>query len=382
MHFTTMKIGFDAKRAFKNRTGLGNYSRMLIGGVASRCPDLGGVLYSPDISGIYAAHFDSYPNLSVVQPSGLARLFPHLWRSYGIAARLTSDGVDIFHGLSHELPHCISRKIRRVVTMHDLIVWRYPELYKAFDRTVYRIKMRHACKIADIVVAASEQTKRDLQEFLHVPEQKIRVVYQSCDPIFWQPLTDEARQSARERYNLPQHYIICVGTIERRKNQVAAVEALAKLPEELHLVIVGGHRTKYYDTVVATIKRLGLENRVHILDKAQFVDFPALYANAEMSMYVSEFEGFGIPVLESMCCDTPVITSNVSSMPEVGGEAVLYVNPEEVDDIAAKALQLYNDESLRQQFVEKGREQRNKFTTDVISRQMVDLYKEALKVEN
>lgn len=371
-----MKIGFDAKRAFKNRTGLGNYSRMLIGGVASRCPDLGGVLYSPDISGIYAAHFDSYPNLSVVQLSGLARLFPHLWRSYGIAARLSSDGVDIFHGLSHELPHFIPKKVKKVVTMHDLIVWRYPHLFPLFDRIVYRTKMRHSCKIADVVVAASEQTKRDLVDFLHVPEEKIRVVYQSCDPIFWQPVTDRARADVRSRYRLPEHYIICVGTIERRKNQASVVEALAKLPEELHLVIVGGHRTKYYDTVVGNIKRLGLGNRVHILDKATFADFPALYSCAEMSMYVSEFEGFGIPVLESMCCDTPVVTSNVSSMPEVGGEAVLYANPEDVDDIAAKALQLYSDEALRLQLVEKGREQRKLFTESEITRQIVDLYNE------
>ena len=377
-----MVIGYDAKRVYKNKTGLGNYSRMLVGGVARNCHEAVCKLYSPDISGSFADFFSGDTNIEAVQPSGLARLFPHLWRSYGIATRLTSDGVQIFHGLSHELPHFIPKKVKKVVTMHDLIVWRYPHLFPLFDRTVYRTKMRHSCKIADIVVAASEQTKRDLQEFLHVPEQKIRVVYQSCDPIFWQPVTDEAKADVRSRYQLPEHYIICVGTIERRKNQASVVEALAKLPEELHLVIVGGHRTKYYDTVVATIKRLGLEPRVHIIDKAQFADFPALYANAEMSMYVSEFEGFGIPVLESMCCDTPVITSNVSSMPEVGGEAVLYVNPEEVDDIAAKALQLHNDEALRLKLVEKGRGQRKKFTTDVISRQMVDLYKEALKVEN
>ncbi len=377
-----MKIGFDAKRAFKNRTGLGNYSRMLIGGVASRCPDLGGVLYSPDISGPFADFFSGFNNIETVQPSGLARLFPHLWRSYGIAARLASDGVQIFHGLSHELPHFIPKKVKKVVTIHDLIVWRYPHLFPLFDRNVYRTKMRHSCKIADIVVAASEQTKRDLQEFLHVPEQKIRVVYQSCDPIFWKPVTDEAKADVRSRYQLPEHYLICVGTIERRKNQASVVDALAKLPEELHLVIVGGHRTNYYDTVCGTIKRLGLENRVHILDKAQFADFPSLYANADMSMYVSEFEGFGIPVLESMCCDTPVITSNVSSMPEVAGDAAFYVDPRDVADIAAKALQLYSDENLRLQLVEKGREQRQKFATEVISRQMVDLYKELATIDN
>ena len=369
-----MVIGYDAKRVYKNKTGLGNYSRMLVGGVARNCPDAVCKLYSPDISGLFADFFSGIDNIKAVQPTGIARLFPHLWRSYGIARRLSRDGVDIFHGLSHELPHFIPQKVKKVVTMHDLIVWRYPHLFPLFDRIVYRTKMHHSCKIADIVVAASEQNKRDLVEFLHVPEEKIRVVYQSCDPIFWQPVIAEAIAAARQKYNLPDHYIICVGTIEQRKNQVSAVEALAKLPEDVYLVIVGGHRTAYYDTVVGTIKRLGLEKRVHILDKAVFADFPVLYAGAEASLYVSEFEGFGIPVLESMCCDTPVVTSNVSSMPEVGGEAVLYANPKDVDDIAAKALQLCTDEALRQKLVEKGREQRKKFTSEEISRQIVQLY--------
>ncbi|MBO4740548.1 MAG: glycosyltransferase, partial [Bacteroidales bacterium] len=168
-----MVIGFDAKRAFKNKTGLGNYSRMLVGGVAGMYPDVECRLYSPSADGAFAKHFSGLGNVEVTTPAGMGRLFPHLWRSFVVSARLTCDGVDIFHGLSHELPHFIPKRVKKMVTMHDLIVWRYPHLYKLFDRSVYRAKMRHSCKIADIVVAASEQTKRDLQDFLHVPEQKI-----------------------------------------------------------------------------------------------------------------------------------------------------------------------------------------------------------------
>lgn len=371
-----MVIGFDAKRAFKNKTGLGNYSRMLVGGVAEMYPDVECRLYSPSADGAFANHFSGLGNVEVTTPAGIGRLFPHLWRGFGVSARLTCDGVDIFHGLSHELPHFIPQRVKKVVTMHDLIVWRYPHLYKLFDRSVYRAKMRHSCKIADIVVAASEQTKRDLQDFLHVPEQKIRVIYQSCDPMFWQPITEETKNAVRTRYNLPEHYIICVGTIERRKNQAAVAEALARLPEYFHLVIVGGHSTDYYNTVVETVRRFNVGNRVHMLGKASFADFPALYANAEMSMYVSAFEGFGIPVLESLCCDTPVITSNLSSMPEVGGDAALYVNPADIDDIVEKAMSLINDTELRNRLITNGQRQRQKFSTAEISRQMYNLYKE------
>lgn len=371
-----MKIGYDAKRAFKNRTGLGNYSRMIIGGIANAAPHITGLLYTPGIDGQFSGYFDNVPNIKVVQPGGVARLFPHLWRSYGIAARLNGDGVQIFHGLSHELPHLIPKRVKTVVTMHDMIVWRYPQLFKPFDRMVYRIKMRHSCHIADLVVAASQQTKSDIVEILDVPTEKIRVVYQSCDPIFWQPVAEQAKAEVRTRYNLPQNYAICVGTIERRKNQHSVVRAMASLPDNLHLVLVGGHHTGYYNTVQQTIQETDMEQRVHILDNARFSDFPALYANAMMSVYVSEFEGFGIPVLEAMCCNTPVVTSNTSSMPEVGGDAALYANPNNVDDISEKILALYNNAHLRQQLVEKGTLQRQNFTAQKISRQMIDLYEE------
>ena len=151
---------------------------------------------------------------------------------------------------------------------------------------------------------------------------------------------------------------------------------MASLPDNLHLVLVGGHHTGYYNTVQQTIQETGMEQRVHILDNARFSDFPALYANAMMSVYVSEFEGFGIPVLEAMCCNTPVVTSNTSSMPEVGGDAALYANPNNVDDISEKILALYNNAHLRQQLVEKGTLQRQNFTAQKISRQMIDLYEE------
>ena len=377
-----MKIGFDAKRAFKNRTGLGNYSRNLIGGIAESGEDISAVLYTPDNDGPYSNYFSMYRGFRVIMPKGISRFFPHFWRSCGVSFRLRSDRVKIYHGLSNELPYCVPKNVKQVVTVHDLIDWRYPELYNKTDRHIYHKKLRHACKNADVIVAASQQTKRDLQEFLQVPEEKIRVIYQTCDPMFWHAEIDEVRDDVRKRYKLPQKYIICVGTIEKRKNQVAIVEALSNLPEDLHLVIVGGHRTGYYDTLMDNVSMLRLNDRVHILENALFDDFPALYANAMLSMYVSEFEGFGIPVLESMCCDTPVITSNVSSMPEVGGDAALYVNPENVDDIASKALQLYHDPTYRQQLVEKGREQRKKFAEPVITRQIVDLYKELVTIDN
>ena len=377
-----MVIGFDAKRAFQNNTGLGNYSRMMVCGLAQEHQDLRAFLYSPDMSGEYKQYFTGYANISTRQPTGIDRHVPNIWRRFGVTFHLKEDKVKIFHGLSHELPHGIPRSIKRVVTIHDLIVWRYPQFYSVVDRAIHRSKIRHSCKIADVVVAVSEQTKRDLVELLHVPEDKIKVVYQSCDPIFWKPVSESDKQYVREEYHLPEKYIICVGSIEERKNQIAVVKALAELPDDVHLVIVGKNHGTYHASLMSAVKSLRLTNRVHVIGKADFEDFPALYACACALAYMSLYEGFGIPILESLCCDTPVVTSNRSSMPEAGGDAALYADPEKPAEIAQRLKSIIDDPALRRQLVEKGRIQRAKFTQHNIIDQLYALYRGLLPEEN
>lgn len=377
-----MVIGFDAKRAFQNNTGLGNYSRMLLCGLASEHQNLRAFLYSPRISGEYAKYFSGYANISTRTPSSIDRFFPDIWRRFGVTVHLSEDKVKLFHGLSHELPHGIPRSIKRVVTMHDLIVWRYPQFYKPLDRVVHRIKQRHSCRIADVVVAISEQTKRDLMEYLHVPESKIRVIYQSCDPMFWEPVAESDIDYVRSTYHLPEKYVICVGTIEERKNQLAVVKAMAQLPADVHLVIVGKNHGGYHAVLSGAIRSNGLTERVHILHDADFEDFPALYAGAVASVYMSLFEGFGIPILESMCCGTPVVTSNVSSMPEAGGDAALYADPKNPDEIAARLKSIIDDPVLRSQLVEKGKVQCQKFTPHLAVSGLYDLYMSLLPDED
>ena len=369
-----MIIGFDAKRAFQNSTGLGNYSRMLICGLAHEHQDVRAFLYSPFMDGEYKKYFSSYANVSTRMPSSIDRFFPNLWRGFGVTVHLKEDKVNLFHGLSHELPHGIPSSIKKVVTVHDLIVWRYPGFYKPFDRFMHKIKQRHSCKIADAVVAISEQTKRDLIDYLHVPEEKIKVIYQSCDPIFWEPVSEEDRQYVKKTYNLPEKYIVCVGSIEERKNQATAVRAMTELPEDVHLVILGKPHGGYYSSLTGLIKSLKLTNRVHIIKDAEFEDFPALYANAVASVYMSVFEGFGIPILESMCSGTPVVTSNVSSMPEAGGDAALYADPHNPSEVAKQLKSIIDDSALREQLVAKGHVQSEKFSQHKIIGDLYDLY--------
>jgi glycosyltransferase involved in cell wall biosynthesis len=218
------------------------------------------------------------------------------------------------------------------------------------------------------VVAISEQTRRDLVEMMHVPEEKIRVVYQSCDAMFWLP-----PKPTTANYQLPAKYILCVGTIEERKNQLNVIEACRQLPEDVTLVIVGRPRGEYGRRVLAAAG-----DRVRILQNADFRDFPSLYAGAVASVYLSRFEGFGIPVLEAMCCDCPVVTSNVSSMPEAGGDAALYADPDDVDAVRAHLQRLLDDEAFRQQCIQKGRTQRVRFAPEKVAADMAAVYKSLL----
>ena len=185
----------------------------------------------------------------------------------------------------------------------------------------------------------------------------------------------------REEYHLPEKYVICVGSIEERKNQIGVVKAMAELPDDIHLVIVGKNHGNYQPSLMSAIKSLHLTDRVHIISKADFEDFPALYACAQASVYMSLFEGFGIPILESLCCDTPVVTSNVSSMPEAGGEAALYADPKNPSEIARQLKSIIDNPALRQQLVQKGREQREKFTQHRIISELYAMYRELVPLE-
>lgn len=373
-----MIIGYDAKRAFRNNSGLGNYSRMVIGGVCREGHGMvKSLLFTPTTKGRHTHYFDDIQEVEVRQPRGLWAMAGGIWRSVwsGLCAR--REGVDIYHGLSHELPLFLGNGVKKVVTMHDLIVRRYPEFFKPADRIIHRLKMRHACRVADMVIAISEQTKRDLVDMMHVPEEKIRVVYQSCDPIFWNPPSATLPPS-HTAIHLPERYIIAVGTVEERKNQVAAVRALALLPEDVCLVVVGRPRGNYPQQVRRVAKELGVDHRVIFLQNAAFSDFPALYRGAVASVYMSVFEGFGIPVLESLCCDCPVVTSNVSSMPEAGGDAALYAAPDDYRTLAAHLSRLLSDPAFRTSQIEKGRTQRLKFAPEMVSQDMLALYRSLL----
>ena len=367
-----MIIGFDAKRAFRNFTGLGNYSRSNISMLSEFYPDNSYVLYTPPYPPHAEHFFADRENIRIVQPQGMYRRFPSVWRSFGIAPYAKRDGIQLFHGLSGELPTGLAKQnIRSIVTIHDLIFLRYPQFYKPIDRLIYAKKFKTACVNADLIIAISKQTKQDVIDFFDISEDKIRLVYQGCHPQFYAECSDEYCQTIAKKYQLPPKYILYVGTIEERKNLHSIVKALAAIPDAYSLVAVG-KPTDYMKEVIAEIHRLGLTDRVHFIHHSDFRDLPAIYQQAEVFVLPSLFEGFGIPVLEALNSKIPVITSNVSGLSEAGGTDSIYVNPADSKELEQALLRLFADSNLRNSMITNGYKHAQNFREEKI---VADLWK-------
>ncbi|MEA3460658.1 MAG: glycosyltransferase family 1 protein, partial [Bacteroidota bacterium] len=277
-----MRIGFDAKRAFNNYSGLGNYSRYIISNICRFYPENECFLYTPKI--VDAELFNEPQSSTIGLPGGIWFRSGSLWRSFGLTSRLNKDAIELYHGLSNELPVGIHRSpIKTVITIHDLIFMEYPELYPSVSRNIYERKVRYGTRVAGRIIAASEQTKQDIIRFLNVDESRIRVVYQGCHRQFYSRVSEETMQFTRQRFVLPAEYLLYVGTIEERKNLLKIVQALHQGHIDYPLVVVG-KKTAYFNQVRQFIEGKGLSN-IYFLDQVQASDLPAIYQGSSGFIY-------------------------------------------------------------------------------------------------
>ena len=353
-----MNIAFDAKRAYQNNTGLGNYSRTLISSLATYFPQHNYYLYAPKLTTLYQTA--AFSNMQPVLPEKrLHRWFRSAWRSKYVVGELAAKGIDIYHGLSHEIPFSIHKSgVKSVVTMHDLIFERYPGQYNPIDVQTYRRKARYACQYADKIIAISEQTKQDIIHYYKTPAEKIEVVYQSCDESFAVTHDESSIRQMKAQYGLPESYFLYVGSIIERKNLMGIIHAMLHLKGDvdLPLVILGGG-SSYKKKVKAFVEQHGMSDRIIWLnEKARLADadLPLLYQGAEALIYPSIFEGFGIPILEALWSRTPVITSTGSCFGETGGDAALYVNPLQPSTIADAMRKVLREPSFAAEMKIKG----------------------------
>ncbi|MDR1180544.1 MAG: glycosyltransferase family 4 protein [Bacteroidales bacterium] len=365
-----MRIGFDAKRIFFNHSGLGNYGRNIFSALCNSCPDNDYFLFTPHENG----NLFSIEHTRIITPQGFYAFFSSLWKYRHIGHDARKYNLDIYHGLSNELPRDIDISgAKRVVTIHDTIFMRYPQWYKWHDRMIYKQKTAFACKKADVIIAASQQTKEDLIRFFHIKEEKIQVIYQPCNAIFSSKPTEKQKQEVKEKLNLPDLFILMVGNIEKRKNIINVINAVQYQDVNIPLVIVG-KESGYALELKKQIAQRNIKN-VRFCHDVPSSDLPAVYALANMFIYPSFFEGFGIPIIEALSCEAPVITSNTSCFKETGGNAVLYVDPNSDEEIAQAIYVILNDSELRANLIQKGRKQIKKFSPDVIAEKIMDLYR-------
>lgn len=376
-----MRIGFDAKKIVSNLTGIGNYSRNIVNAL-SAYPDNRYVLFAPQ-KGTEECLRDLKESASVsfVYPSAHSSFGQEWWRCRGITGEIARQQIDIFHGLSNELPMGLHKtKCKSVVTIHDLIFLRHPEYYNFIMRQILKAKTYYACRHADKIIAISRQTKQDIMDFYHIPESRIEVVYQGCNPAFQHKVSEDVQLATQKFYQIPSRYILCVGTIEPRKNQLTLVRTLPELREKIHLVLIG-KSTPYQHVIEEEAHRLGIQERVHIFNRIPNRDLPAIYQGSTLFASLSFFEGFGIPVLEAITSGVPVIAATGSCLEEAGGPDSIYCDPSNPAQIADKFNELLACPERRVQMIQSGLKYASSFSESSVTGQLLSVYRQLLQRE-
>ncbi len=372
----SLKIGFDAKRAYQNYTGLGNYSRDLLKQMFSDFPENEYLLYTPKSTRNPRLTFlNEYKNVSTRFPnSPVHKTFKGYWRSINLEKTLKKDNIDIFHGLSNEIPRRRNSNINYIVTIHDLIFKRYPRNYRSIDRKIHNIKFRYAAKNADLTIAISEQTKSDLVNFYKIDPAKIKVLYQSCHDNFRRTYSSDVINHIKEKFQLPENFILNVGTIETRKNLNALIQAIPLMKNDLPIVVVG-RKTKYFNFLKVQMTKLKIDpSRIMFLKNVSIEELPSIYKLADLFIYPSLFEGFGIPIIESLISGTPVITTKEGCFSEAGGPDSIYIDPLNYQEIAHAVDQLLDDTQQQQLMIAAGLKYVQKFDPQKLSKELMEIY--------
>ncbi len=369
-----MRIGFDAKRAFHNKRGLGNYSRDLIRILSNEFPENEYVLFNPRET--KTPLLECPPGCIQITPSSpLDKKFPSFWRTFQIPKSYKQLELDIFHGLSNEIPFSLKgSKTHTVLTLHDLIFIKYPQLYPLTDRILYKSKYLNSCKRADSIIAISHQTKNDLIELTDIDPQKISVIHQGCNPLFHITPTADQKKVVQKKYGLPENYILNVGAIEERKNQRKIVEAMQHSNIDIPLVLVGRPVGNALQELMQVISACKMEKQVLILTDVPTLDLPAIYSLSSLFVYPSLYEGFGIPLLEALTIGVPVISSNGSCLEEAGGSGSVYIDPTDAEALGHSIKTILSDDMKRNVMIESGFEHAANFSDQRIATKIMAVY--------
>jgi glycosyltransferase involved in cell wall biosynthesis len=374
-----MRIGFEGKVLTRRIGGIGRYAIHLLDALltlaSQQHPDLEFVIFTAPqtdrelLQGVGAETCERFCGIkSTLLRSSVLLSVGALW-----------ERIEVFHGLDQSGIPLFFKAGKYVVTIHDVIPLILPWAFPARHRLVLATALARIRRQAEMVIVPSTAAADDVVQFLRVERERIRVIPMGCEPRF-QPAEDPARAAKlRRRYQLPERYILFVGTLEPRKNIHTLLRAFAQLIAEMPqdgpmLVIAGGNGWGGED-YGSTVDALKLHRHVRFAGFVEDDHLPDLYRGALLFVYPSLYEGFGLPVLEAMACGTPVITSDRTSLPEVAGGAALVVDPTRPEALAAAMASLLNDSGLRQVLRTKGLARAQAFTWDAVARQTIAVYR-------
>ncbi len=372
-----MHIGIDATALPRQPVGAGNYIIQLIRAFARGS-------FQTEFTIFTQRH--ALPLLGVSERRGFRRvILPDqspamrlLWEQTAFPALAVRHKLDLLHSLHYTLP--LAYPGRSVVTFHDLTFFLFPELHTMPKRYFFRLFIHLSRHRAAAIIADSESTRQDAIRLAKVPPGKIHTVLLGVTPDFHPENDPVLLQSVRLKYHLPERFMLFVGLLEPRKNLPALLQAFASLPPQqppVKLVIVGRQGWMYQQTL-RLVQELGIADKVHFTGYVDQADLPRVYNLAQMAIYPSTYEGFGLPVLEAMACGTPVISSNISSMPEIAGEAGVLVPPGDIPVLAQAIERLLSDPVECQRRVALGLEQAAKFTWERTADQTIAVYKKCI----
>ncbi|NWG04922.1 MAG: glycosyltransferase family 4 protein [Syntrophaceae bacterium] len=374
-----IRIGIDISRTVDEAIGVGYYAKNLVDALAKVDMEndylLYGIFYDCFPKGWKKVVTPKSSNFSLHQKRWPSWWVNRKWKNFGKYKDRLMGEIDILHSTAFTVPPVSRPKI--VVTIPDLSCFIYPQFHTEANHQFVTKNLHLAARRANLIISISQNTKKDIKRYLHVPDEKIEVTHLAAGEIFLNECPPDSIASIKTKYHITKPYFLAVGSIEPRKNLSRALIAFKAFIEmkgtHYQFVIAGGKGWKN-ETFYNLLKKLDIDPHLVFTGYVPEEDLPALYQGAEVFVYPSFYEGFGLPVLEAMASGTPVITSNTSSLPEVAGEAALMVNPMEVFEIFEAMEALITNPSLREELKGKGLEQSKKFTWEKTARQTLVIY--------
>jgi glycosyltransferase involved in cell wall biosynthesis len=369
-----MRIGVDARLVYHQPAGISRYTGHLLQAMAE--------LDTADEFIVFQHRKHKTPLIQAPNFRRATLYSPvhHRLEQYALALELYRFPLDLLH--STDFIPALHAPYKSVITVHDLAFLHYPH-FLTTESAAYYGQIDKAVARADHIIVPSEHTRQDLIAQLGAPADKVSVIYEAANPLFAPLPVAETRRAVAAKYGLPETYFLTVGTIEPRKNIIGLLQGFACLRDKFGLntpvgVVIAGSKGWLYEETLEAVRNLNLGNNTFFVGRVSDSDLHRLYVGAHAYIHVAHYEGFGLPPLEAMACGTPTIVSNVSSLPEVVGDAALLVNPHDSEEIAVAMHRLLTDAALHNELAEKGLRRARTFSWEKAARHTLEVYRQVV----